>query len=53
MPTPDYKLPFEKEAGSRPTFEEMQMLVSKNKIRPAFGDTWKDSNPVSKCWQLV
>jgi len=58
LPTPEYKLPFELEVGSNPTFEEMQVLVSQNKVRPMFPDTWKDTNPAMKslketiedCW---
>ncbi|XP_014245499.1 bone morphogenetic protein receptor type-2 [Cimex lectularius] len=36
-----YTLPFEKEVGLHPTFEEMQVLVSKNKARPLFPQEWK------------
>ena len=43
---PEYSLPFQAEAGSHPSFEEMQMLVSRNKIRPKFPEVWKDYNPV-------
>ncbi|XP_058801029.1 bone morphogenetic protein receptor type-2 isoform X2 [Phymastichus coffea] len=31
---PPYRLPFEKEIGLYPTFEQMQVLVSRNKARP-------------------
>ena len=47
MPVPAYKLPYEEEVNIRPTFEAMQMAVSKNKNRPKFPDVWKDTNPVS------
>ena len=43
---PEFTLPFQAEAGSHPTFEEMQLLVSRNKIRPKFPEVWKDYNPV-------
>ena len=43
---PEFALPFQAEAGSHPTFEEMQLLVSRNKIRPKFPEVWKDYNPV-------
>lgn len=42
---PEYELPFEQEIGSHPTFEQMQVLVSRNKARPLFPQVWKDSNP--------
>ena len=42
--TPDYMLPFQKELGLHPTFEEMQMIVSKNKKRPMFPEVWRDNN---------
>jgi len=58
LPTPEYQLPFEQEVGLHPTFEEMQVLVSRNKARPMFPDTWKDTNQAMKtmkdtieeCW---
>jgi len=46
LPTPDYRLPFEAEVGAHPSFEEMQVAVSRNKLRPAFSDMWKDTNMV-------
>lgn len=57
-PMPEYSLPFQAEAGSHPSFEEMQMLVSRNKIRPKFPEIWKDYNPairalketIEECW---
>ena len=49
---PDYKLPFEAELGAHPTFEEMQLLVSRNKQRPLFHDVWKDSNQVGVKMQV-
>jgi len=46
LPTPDYRLPFEAEVGAHPSFEEMQVAVSRNKLRPAFPDLWKNTNLV-------
>jgi bone morphogenetic protein receptor type-2 len=48
VPVPDYTLPYQKEAGLHPTFEEMQILVSRNKVRPKFSEVWKDYNQVTK-----
>lgn len=55
---PHYKQPFEKEIGLHPTFEQMQVLVTRHKARPLFPDIWKDSNPairalketIEDCW---
>ena len=55
---PDYKQPFELEIGSHPTYEQMQVLVTKHKARPLFPGIWKDSNPairslketIEDCW---
>ena len=47
LPTPDYRLPFEAEVGAHPTFEEMQVAVSRNKLRPSFPDMWKNTNTVT------
>lgn len=44
VPVPEYSLPYQKEAGLHPTFEEMQMHVSRNKVRPKFSEVWKDYN---------
>jgi len=46
LPTPDYRLPFEEEVGAHPSFEEMQVAVARNKLRPAFPDMWKNTNMV-------
>ena len=46
LPTPDYRLPFEAEVGAHPSFEEMQVAVARNKLRPAFPDMWKNTNLV-------
>lgn len=52
-----YRIPYEDEVGLNPTFEEMQMLVSKNRHRPAFPTTWKDTpivqsikETIQDCW---
>ncbi|XP_054162724.1 putative uncharacterized protein DDB_G0282133 [Oppia nitens] len=55
---PPYKQPFEKELGLDPTFEQMQVMVTRHKARPLFPDIWKDSNPairslketIEDCW---
>lgn len=47
LEVPEYKLPFEAEIGLHPTFEQMQVLVSRHKARPLFPEVWKDSNLVS------
>lgn len=57
-PMPEFTLPFHAEVGSHPTFEEMQLLVSRNKVRPKFPEVWKDYNPairalketIEECW---
>lgn len=44
--------------GLRPTFEQMQVLVARNKARPLIPQLWKQSNPAIKqlretiedCW---
>ncbi|XP_032816929.2 bone morphogenetic protein receptor type-2-like [Petromyzon marinus] len=41
---PDFQLAFQEEAGSHPTVEEMQVLVSREKRRPRFPDTWKENS---------
>ncbi|XP_055612400.1 bone morphogenetic protein receptor type-2 [Uranotaenia lowii] len=33
---PNYRAPYEEEIGSHPSFEQMQVLVSRNKARPRF-----------------
>ncbi|XP_063237447.1 bone morphogenetic protein receptor type-2 [Bacillus rossius redtenbacheri] len=39
---PPYRLPFEAEVGHHPTFEQMQVLVSRHKARPLFPEPWRD-----------
>ncbi|CAL4115463.1 unnamed protein product, partial [Meganyctiphanes norvegica] len=58
LQTPPYKLPFQAEIGLHPTFEQVQVLVARNKARPLFPTVWKDSNPairllketIEDCW---
>lgn len=52
-PMPEFTLPYSAELGSHPTFEEMQVNVSRNKIRPKFPDVWKDYNQVGECWNIL
>lgn len=60
---PPYQAPFELETGGQElrqqlTFDQMRVLVSRNKARPLFPDIWKDSNPairllketINECW---
>lgn len=57
-PMPEFALPYQNEAGSHPSFEEMQVIVSRNKVRPKFPEVWKDYNPairglketIEECW---
>uniref|UniRef100_A0A182PHF9 Serine/threonine-protein kinase receptor n=1 Tax=Anopheles epiroticus TaxID=199890 RepID=A0A182PHF9_9DIPT len=35
-PVPEYRAPYEEYVGSNPNFEQMQVLVSRNKARPSF-----------------
>lgn len=45
-------------AGLHPTFEQVQVLVVRNKARPLFPSVWKDTNPairllketIDDCW---
>lgn len=58
LQTPPYKLPFQAEIGLHPTFEQVQVLVTRNKARPLFPSVWKDTNPairllketIEDCW---
>lgn len=38
---------FQAEAGNHPTFEDMQVLVSREKQRPKFPEAWKENSLVS------
>lgn len=37
---PEYKAPYEEEVGKNPSFEQMQILVSRHKTRPQFPSGW-------------
>ncbi|XP_077947158.1 bone morphogenetic protein receptor type-2 isoform X3 [Gasterosteus aculeatus] len=43
-PVPEYQLAFQEELGNHPSFEEMQILVGKEKFRPKFPEAWKDNS---------
>lgn len=44
---PDYQMAFQAEAGNHPSFEDMQVLVSREKQRPKFPEAWKENSLVS------
>lgn len=44
---PPYRLPYEAEVGKMPSFEQMQVLVSRQKVRPTFPSGW-GGDPASK-----
>lgn len=46
---PDYQMAFQAEAGNHPTFEDMQVLVSREKQRPKFPEAWKENSLVCVC----
>ncbi|XP_033900436.1 bone morphogenetic protein receptor type-2-like isoform X2 [Acipenser ruthenus] len=41
---PEYQMAFLMEAGNHPTFEDMQVLVSREKQRPKFPEAWKENS---------
>uniref|UniRef100_A0A8C2ZPM7 receptor protein serine/threonine kinase n=1 Tax=Cyclopterus lumpus TaxID=8103 RepID=A0A8C2ZPM7_CYCLU len=41
---PEYQLAFQAELGNHPSFEEMQILVAREKFRPRFPETWKENS---------
>lgn len=43
---PDYQMAFQAEAGNHPSFEDMQVLVSRGKQRPKFPEAWKENSLV-------
>ncbi|KAG8272098.1 Bone morphogenetic protein receptor type-2 [Homalodisca vitripennis] len=59
---PPYRMPFEAEIelypiGQHPTFEQMQVLVTRKKARPLFPETWQDwpatrlvRETIDDCW---
>ncbi|XP_067685696.1 bone morphogenetic protein receptor type-2-like [Haliotis asinina] len=48
-PVPEYMLPYQAEAGPHPSFEDMQLLVTRRKRRPRFPEVWKDTNQAVRC----
>ncbi|XP_044740436.1 bone morphogenetic protein receptor type-2 [Chrysoperla carnea] len=51
---PPYKLPFENEVGSHPTFEQMQTVVSRRKARPLWPpEAWNGRWGCSPAHRLV
>lgn len=46
---PEYQMAFQAEAGNHPTFEDMQVLVSREKQRPKFPEAWKENSLVCLC----
>lgn len=55
---PSYKAPYEAEVGKNPSFEHMQILVSRHKARPQFPANWGGTSASSRlvketcedCW---
>ncbi|XP_039613737.1 bone morphogenetic protein receptor type-2-like isoform X1 [Polypterus senegalus] len=55
---PDYQMAFQAEAGNHPSFEDMQVLVSREKQRPKFPEAWKENSlavrslkeTIEDCW---
>ncbi|KAM9820108.1 bone morphogenetic protein receptor type-2-like [Neosynchiropus ocellatus] len=41
---PEYQMAFQAEAGNHPTFDDMQVLVSREKQRPKFPEAWKENS---------
>lgn len=50
---PDYQMAFQAEAGNHPSFEDMQVLVSREKQRPKFPEAWKENSLVSHWDNLI
>uniref|UniRef100_A0A8C9WFQ9 receptor protein serine/threonine kinase n=1 Tax=Scleropages formosus TaxID=113540 RepID=A0A8C9WFQ9_SCLFO len=55
---PEYQMAYQAEAGNHPSFEDMQVLVSREKQRPKFPEAWKENSlavrslkeTVEDCW---
>ncbi|XP_075464713.1 bone morphogenetic protein receptor type-2 isoform X2 [Ascaphus truei] len=55
---PEHQMAFQAEAGNHPTFEDMQVLVSREKQRPIFPEAWKENSlavrslkeTIDDCW---
>lgn len=43
---PEYQLAFQAELGNHPSFEEMQILVAREKFRPRLPEAWKENSLV-------
>ncbi|MCI4378586.1 hypothetical protein PGIGA_G00217570 [Pangasianodon gigas] len=41
---PEYQMAFQAEVGNHPSFEDMQVLVSREKQRPKFPEAWKENS---------
>ncbi|KAL0985668.1 hypothetical protein UPYG_G00160260 [Umbra pygmaea] len=41
---PEYQMAYQAEAGNHPSFEDMQVLVSREKQRPKFPEAWKENS---------
>ncbi|KAM4731527.1 bone morphogenetic protein receptor type-2-like isoform 1-T2 [Anableps anableps] len=41
---PEYQLAFQAEVGNHPSFEDMQILVVREKHRPRFPEAWKENS---------
>uniref|UniRef100_A0A3Q3R1T1 receptor protein serine/threonine kinase n=1 Tax=Monopterus albus TaxID=43700 RepID=A0A3Q3R1T1_MONAL len=41
---PDYQLAFQAELGNHPSFEDMQILITREKYRPRFPEAWKEDS---------
>ncbi|KAJ8253301.1 hypothetical protein GJAV_G00211360 [Gymnothorax javanicus] len=41
---PEFQMAFQAEAGNHPSFEDMQVLVSREKQRPKFPEAWKENS---------
>lgn len=41
---PAYKSPYEAEVGKKPSFEHMQILISRHKARPVFPSNWGEDS---------
>nr|XP_060639102.1 bone morphogenetic protein receptor type-2 [Anolis sagrei ordinatus] len=55
---PEFQTAFQTEVGNHPTFEDMQVLVSREKQRPKFPEAWKENSlavrslkeTIEDCW---
>ncbi|XP_035532133.1 bone morphogenetic protein receptor type-2-like [Morone saxatilis] len=55
---PEFQLAFQAELGNHPSFEDMQILVAREKFRPRFPEAWKENSLVLRslketmedCW---